>query len=181
MDVTRPPSSPLPASDLARLALAITGMALATVAAVWAFQFAGYTPCELCLQEREPFYASLAVGLAAAIVARMGNRRLTRVSFGLLALVFAVSTGLAAYHAGVEWKFWAGPSGCTGAVQAPAAVNDFLKQLDTVKVVRCDAAALRILGLSLAGWNVLVSLALLALSVYGMRRAGPVQRVSREG
>ena len=63
-----------------------------------------------------------------------------------LILVFAAGAMLGAYHAGVEWKLWAGPTGCSGAAAAPAAVADFLKQLDSVTVVRCDEAALQVLG-----------------------------------
>ena len=74
-----------------------------------------------------------------------------------------------AYHAGVEWGFWPGPTECTGALPRAATVEDFLKQLQTVKVVRCDSAALRILGLSLAGWNAVISVGLAALAVFGLR------------
>ena len=77
-----------------------------------------------------------------------------------------VSAGLGIHHAGVEWGFWAGPSDCGGAA-APAAgnVGDFLNQLQTTRVVNCAEAAWRFLGLSLAGWNVLISLALAALAL----------------
>ena len=71
------------------------------------------------------------------------------------------NAGLAAYHAGVEWKWWAGPQDCCGRARAdlgPPA--DLLKQLGRSRVVRCDEAAWRFLGLSLAGYNVLISLAL---------------------
>ena len=88
---------------------------------------------------------------------------------GILALIFAASVVLGAYHAGVEWGFWAGPTECTGALDRAASVSDFLKQLETVKVVRCDSAALRILGLSLAGWNAVISAGLAALATLGLR------------
>ncbi len=154
-----------------RLALLITLAAVLTIAAVWAFERAGYTPCELCLLERKPFYASLPVGLVTAYAAHTGWWRTTRLLFAVLIVVFAISAGIAAYHAGVEWNFWAGPSGCSGAVQVTPKVEDFLKQLDTVKVVRCDQAALRVFGLSLAGWNVLASLFLVVVAAIGLRGA----------
>ncbi len=150
----------------------ITVVAVVTIGTVWAFERAGYTPCELCLLERNPFYASVPLGLATILAARTDRLRITQVLFALLALTFLGSTVLAAYHAGVEWKIWAGPTGCSGAVQAVPSVNDFLKSLSTVKVVRCDEAALRVFGFSLAGWNVFVSLFLLAIAILGLRGAG---------
>ena len=153
-------------------ALLIAAIAAATIAAVWAFQQAGYTPCELCLQERLPFYVGLPVALVTALASAVERRGLAQLSCVLLGVLFIVSAGLAAYHTGVEWKLWPGPSGCTGAMRAAPSVGDFLKQLDTVKVVRCDAAALHVLGLSLAGWNVLVSLLLVGLAGWGLRRGG---------
>ena len=154
------------------VAALITIAAILTIATVWAFEISGYTPCELCLTERIPFYVSIPCGLLAVAAAWAGHRRATRILFVLLALTFVLSAGLAAYHTGVEWGFWPGPTGCSGAIQAAASVGDFLKQLDTVKVVRCDQAALRVLGLSLAGWNVAVSLLLVFGAALGFRRAG---------
>ena len=94
---------------------------------------------------------------------------LLRATLAGLVLIFAASAVFGAYHAGVEWGFWAGPTECTGALNRAASVEDFVKQLQTVKVVRCDSAALRILGLSLAGWNAIISAGLAALAVRGLR------------
>lgn len=159
------------AGGAAVLALVLAFVAALTIASVWAFQRAGYTPCELCLLERNPFYAAVPVGLAVALAARAGYRRLAAVGFAILAFIFLASAGLAAFHAGVEWKLWAGPTGCTGAVQAVPDVASFMKQLGTVKVVRCDEPSLRVFGLSLAAWNVLVSLLLLLIAGLGWRAA----------
>ena len=78
------------------------------------------------------------------------------------------SAGFGAYHAGVEWGFWAGPTDCTGTPQRAADSADFLRQLQTVRIVRCDAVAIRVLGLSLAGWNAVVSLLVAALASTGL-------------
>ena len=90
-----------------------------------------------------------------------------------LALVFAVSAALGLHHSGVEWALWAGPSDC-GGVAAPAAtsVSDFLTSLETARVVSCTEAAWRFLGLSLAGWNVLISLVLAAFAAVAAARPG---------
>ena len=84
--------------------------------------------------------------------------------FWLLALVFAANVVLAAYHSGVESGLWQGPTACTGSIAGTEGAGSLLDQLATVKVVRCDAVALRVLGLSLANWNVLISGALAALA-----------------
>ncbi len=159
------------APSRALLAGAVALVSIATVAAVWMLQARGYNPCELCLKERIPFYAAI---LPAAALALAGHRlppALGRAGFVLLAALFAAGAVLGAYHAGVEWHLWAGPTGCSGAADAPADVGDFLKQLNTVTVVRCDEAAMRVLGLSLAAWNALLSAALAGLSIVGLRRA----------
>ena len=84
-----------------------------------------------------------------------------------------MSAGLGAYHSGVEWGFFAGPSDCGGGSGAAAgSVGDFMNQLQTTRVVSCTEAAWRFLGLSLAGWNVLISLGLAAFAALAASRKG---------
>jgi len=151
------------------IALAILAIAAASITGAFIFEALGYAPCELCLKERIPYYAAIPIAGIAAFFSARGSKALTRAAFMVLALIFAVSAVFGAYHAGVEWGFWAGPTECTGALDRAASVSDFLKQLETVKVVRCDSAALRILGLSLAGWNAVISAGLTALAALGLR------------
>ncbi len=134
-------------------------LALATIAGALVFEHVlGLRPCPLCLQQRYPYYAAMPIALATALVARPAG---VRAGLTLLALVFLVSAGLGAYHAGVEWGWWPGPSDCAGASPTSSGtVGDFLNQLQTTRVVSCSEAAWRLLGLSLAGWNVLISLGL---------------------
>jgi disulfide bond formation protein DsbB len=154
-----------------RVAIAIFLIAAATIAGALVFQAFGYAPCELCLRERIPYYAGMAVALLAVILAANGSFRLTQAAFVLLILIFAASAAFGVYHAGVEWGFWPGPSSCTGAIGKAASMQEFLHQLNNVKVVRCDAVAIRILGLSLAGWNAVISAVLVGLAVFGLSRA----------
>ena len=142
-------------------ALLIAAASIAILAAVWIFQGLGYAPCELCLTQRYAFYAAIPLALLTALLAGRSAHGLARVGFALLALVFAASAVLAAYHAGVEYHWWAGPTACTGG-PGSLDVNDLVNTLNSVKVVRCDEVQLRIAGLSLAGWNVVAS-AVLAL------------------
>jgi disulfide bond formation protein DsbB len=165
-------TSPLPvALRPAPLALLLGAAAAATVGGAWIFQAYGYAPCELCLKERFPYYGAIALALVAAAAARWGSPRVGRVGLWLLALLFAFSAVFGAYHAGVEWGFWQGPTDCTGAPEKAASMSAFMQQLQTIKVVRCDAVAIRILGLSLAGWNAVISTALAMVAALGARRA----------
>ncbi len=150
------------------LALLIFGIAAATILGAWIFQFYGIAPCELCLKQRIAYYYGVPLAALTFFMAQ-GTRYQSVVSAGFiaLALLFVFNSGFGIYHSGVEWGFWPGPSECSGAVQKGGAVTDFLKQLETTKVVRCDAVAIRIFGLSLAGWNAVICAALAAVAVKG--------------
>lgn len=156
-----------PTLRLAAPALLTGAAAVVTIAAVWILQNSGYAPCELCLKERLPFYWGIPLALFVAFLAQRGRTSLLPAGYAALGIIFLAGAALGVYHTGVEWKFWAGPSSCTGDFSAPAAVTDFLHQLQTTQVVRCDAPALRIAGLSLAAWNVVLCLALVAISIFG--------------
>ncbi len=149
----------LPPSQRLR-ALLILVAALATLAAVWILQGLGYAPCELCLTERYAFYAGAPiVALTAALASRSAHGP-ARALFALLALIFLANAFLAGYHVGVEEHWWPGPTACTGSLSGTVNVNDLMKALNSTRVVNCDEVQLRILGLSLAGWDVVASLAL---------------------
>jgi len=153
-----------------QVALAVALGAAATVGGALIFEHAfGYVPCKLCLIQRNPYYIAVPLGLAAALL----PPRYTQAGLWLLTLIFVISAGLGAYHSGVEWGFFAGPSDCGGGSGAGAGnVGDFLNQLQSTRVVSCTEAAWRFLGLSLAGWNVLISLALSAFAAMAAARKG---------
>ena len=153
------------------LALAVLAGAASVIAGAFAFQFAGYLPCELCLKERQPFYLGIALAAATLVPAWRGPRWLAAAGFAALTLVFVGSTAFGAYHAGVEWGFWPGPSDCSGTLSRATSNADFLHQLQGFRAVRCDAVAIRILGLSLAGWNAAVSACLAGLALAGVAQA----------
>jgi disulfide bond formation protein DsbB len=153
------------APPLRPTSLLILGTALATIGGALVFQYGfGLTPCKLCLIQRNPYYLAMPLALAVALA----PRRLARLVLALVGLIFLVSVGLGIYHAGVEWGFWLGPSDCGGAGAAPVSgnVNDFLNQLQTTRVISCSEAAWRFLGLSLAGWNAVISLVLAVLALW---------------
>jgi disulfide bond formation protein DsbB len=142
--------------------LAVLLAAAATIGGALFFEHAlGLRPCKLCLVQRYPYYLALPIACAGLFA----GARWTRAALALTALVFLVSAGLAIHHAGVEWGLWAGPSDCGGTpARAAGTVDEFVSQLQTARVVSCTEAAWRFLGLSLAGWNGVISLALAALA-----------------
>ncbi|WP_375464479.1 disulfide bond formation protein B [uncultured Methylobacterium sp.] len=147
---------------LKRVALGLLIAAAATVGAALVLQFGyGYAPCKLCLTERLPYYAALPLSLAALFL----PERLARLALGLAAACLLCGAGLGAYHAGAEWGFWPGPTDCGGGTGAnPDGIGDFLDALRSTKVVDCATAAMRVLGVSLAGWNAVVAFLLASVA-----------------
>jgi disulfide bond formation protein DsbB len=96
-----------------------------------------------------------------------GNVPLCRVILALLAVGFLLNAGLGIYHSGIEWGWWPGPETCSGAGEIARTPGELLESLKNPRVVRCDEAALRILGLSLAGYSALTSGFLAALAGLG--------------
>ncbi len=137
---------------------ALTGFAIALVVILGALgsqYVGGILPCELCLLQRWPYY--LGVPLLALVLA-LWKWIPVPLRIGLTAiatLIFIVSIGLAVYHVGVQWKFWPGPSSCTG----PGVAIDFnqISNLSAVEVVPCDAIDFSLFGLTMAGYNAIAS------------------------
>jgi disulfide bond formation protein DsbB len=152
---------PLPAASVVLAAAAVT------LAGAWTLQSLGVEPCELCLKQRFAYYAALPLAAAAIFLARNAQTTTARILLAVLMLIFFGNAILGAYHAGVEWRWWPGPTDCSGDFVKPASMEDFRKQLQSIHVVRCDEVSLRILGLSLAGWNFLLSSGLAALAGLG--------------
>jgi len=154
----------------AAIVIAIVG--LMTMAGFFYFQYVlGYPPCPLCLEQRYAYYLAIPVGALTALAARSGAPRpLLLAGLAILALATLANAGLGAYHSGVEWGFWKGPTDCSGPVVNLGNAADLLSKLDTVKVVRCDEVQWRFLGLSLAGYNVLISLLMAAIAAWGFVR-----------
>jgi disulfide bond formation protein DsbB len=155
-----------------RLRLISLGLAAVPAAmlgfAYYAQYVMGLLPCILCLYQRPPLYvASAAALLAFAFVG--GPKGISRAFLGFAGIAFLVGAGIAAFHAGVEWKFWPGLAECGGSVDPIATnINDLVKGMETAKIVRCDEAAWVFLGLSMAGWNAIISGTLAALAFWGM-------------
>jgi len=157
-------------SPAALAALAVFVVGSATILGAWFFQYVVHLPpCPLCLEERLPYHVVIPLSLLVAIAA-LARAPQKLVAVGLVAIIVAMLCGavLGTYHAGVEWRLWVGPTDCSGPITDFNQGGSILGQLNSINVVRCDEAAWRFLGISLAGYNVLISLLLAAIAGYGL-------------
>jgi disulfide bond formation protein DsbB len=146
----------------------IAALSALTLAGAWFFELVlGLEPCPLCLDQRIPYYAAVVLGLVAGgLAVNAAQPALARLLLFVAGVGLLIGLGYGVYHAGIEWGFWRGPAACAaGTQQAPA--GDILSSLkSTSRVVPCNEAAWRFLGLSLAGYNVLIAGALAALAFW---------------
>src|SRR5690348_12322270 len=140
--------------------------ALVLGAALVSQYWGGLAPCELCLKERWPWDAALAI---AALWFLLSGRVPGGWPAVVLALIFVAGAALAFYHVGVEQHWFAGPSACSGAPIAGGSIADLKAQLLARPPVRCDEVAWSLFGISLAGWNLLASIVLAVGAAVGMR------------
>lgn len=152
-------------------ALIVFSGALFLLLAALAFEHLwGLAPCELCLPQRGPPMAAIVLGGWALACAPLAPAA-ARVALGAAAAVLLVGVVLASYHVGVQEHWWAGPAACTGSGGFAGSAADLATSLKTTQIVRCDEAAWRMFGISLPGYNALIStaLAVVALLPFGGR------------
>jgi disulfide bond formation protein DsbB len=153
-------------------------IAAASILTALGFQYiGGYQPCMLCLWERYAYYAAIPVLFVAITLSSGRSNGWAAALFFLVALAFLANAGLGTYHAGAEWKFWPGPDSCGGGGDLTTSAGTLLKDLQNVKVVKCDEPALVFLGLSFAGWNVVGSLLLMLLSLKAAFESAAARRL----
>jgi disulfide bond formation protein DsbB len=142
--------------------LLIAIIAFLLIAGAWVFEYYGYLPCELCLLQRYAYY----VGVPFALLVFLWNPSWIRAALALMAVLWLASAVFGAWHAGIEWGWWEGPVTCSGADTVGGGLG--LPDL-TKRAVKCNEAAIRIFGLSLAGWNAVFSLLLAVLAARAAR------------
>lgn len=137
-------------------------VALATILVALAFEHVGgYAPCPLCLHQRYAYYAGVPLLFIALVLLSAEQRSASVALFALVGLGFLINSGLGVHQAGVEWKWWEGPATCSGALQPlGGSSGGILGRLGDATVIRCDEASWRFSGLSFAGWNAVISIAL---------------------
>jgi disulfide bond formation protein DsbB len=157
-----------------RAAALVAGVvALVVIATALVLQHGfGYAPCPLCLTQRWPYYLGVPLALLLALVGDRLPRSVLALGLLVLAGLFAWGLAVGVYQAGAEWRFWLGPSDCSAGNSAtnPADVGGLLDAIRTSTVVSCTDPRLRILGLSLAGWNAVVMAGLIVVVLVGLSR-----------
>jgi len=149
--------------------LLVGSVSLALLAGALVFQYAwNYPPCEICHWQRWAHIAAAVLGLGGALLVARGVRpaRTGNVMGRLAILAMLVGGAIGVYHAGVEWQLWEGPTACTGPGFVPGSGAEFTP----FHFVRCDEAAWRFLGISLAGYNALISFCVAAIGTVLLRR-----------
>lgn len=109
-------------------------------------------PCEMCWWQRYPHFAAVAI---AAVALLLGRMPFARVLVALAALAILTSGVIGGYHAGVEYQWWAGMTSCTSTISMDG--GDIMKSIMEAPLSRCDAAPWKLFGISLAGFNFLLS------------------------
>ena len=134
--------------------------------------FGKLAPCLLCLKQREVYWVTGTVALVAVVLSRTAwADRVRKPLILLLGIGFLYGAGLATYHAGAEWKWWPGPAAC--AAGGTASASDLVAMLKGAKIAApsCEKAVWIFLGLSMAGWNAVISLGLAIASAFaGLRK-----------
>ena len=155
-------------------AAVIAVVGVLAIATVYFFQYVLLIlPCPLCLEQRIAFYFSIPLAAMLWLGANHGAARKVML-LGFLAIMLAMlwNTGLSLYHAGVELKWWAGPLDCSGSITKFGNARDVMSQLQNrISLIRCDEAAWRFLGISLAGFDVPLSFFLAVVAGWGANSA----------
>lgn len=134
------------------------------LAGAFIFQYFGYPPCKLCLWQRWPHGIAIGLGLLSLVWC---PRALPL--FGALAAL--TTAGLGFYHTGVEKGWFEGPNSCTSNPVGNISAEDLLNQIMQAPLIRCDEVAWQLLGLSMASWNMLASLAFAGLWLLAFRKS----------
>ena len=148
------------------LTLIATLGSVALLGGAFAFQYiGGLAPCQLCLWQRWPHAAAILIGVVALTTGMRGL-----LSLGALAAL--TTAGIGVFHVGVEQGWWEGLATCTAGSISGLSTADLLNPAaDVAAPVRCDAIAWQLLGVSMAGWNVILSLGLAAIWATVARKA----------
>lgn len=134
------------------IACAAVGSAL-LLGGAFMFQVLGYAPCKMCIWQRYPHAVAIAIGAIAFFVPLP--------ALLLLGALAALTTaGIGGYHMGVEQGWWEGPTSCSSAPIGNVDPAALFEQIMAAPLVRCDEIAWQLLGLSMAGWNMVISLVL---------------------
>lgn len=144
------------------------GFSLAALCVAWLAQYGfGLAPCHLCLLQRDAYWAAIALSVLAIVLGPRSPYR--RWAVALIGLAFIAGAAIAFFHVGVEQKWWEGDAACIGAMSGLTGA-DLEAAIMNAPVTRCDDVAFEVFGISMAGYNGLLSLALAAFTFWGFAR-----------
>lgn len=143
--------------------IATTGSAVLLLGA-WGFQYiGGFAPCKMCIWQRYPHGVAIVLGVLAFTFP--GIRPLPLLG----ALAAATTAGVGFYHAGVEQGWWEGPSTCTSGDIGGLSAEELMNQIMSAPLARCDEIPWEMFGISMAGWNGLISAGLVLVWIAAWR------------
>lgn len=148
----------------AHIVVTAAGGSALLLAGAFIFQMLGYPPCQMCIWQRWPHAFAFVIGIAFLVIP-------SRI-VALLGALAAATTGLiGVYHAGVEQKWWEGPTACSSGDISNLTPEQLLEQIMAAPLVRCDEIPWALAGISMAGWNAIISLFLAGLWIVAARRS----------
>ena len=145
-----------------RLILSAALGSAALLGGAFAFQLLGYAPCKMCIWQRYPHAVAIALGALAVFVPLPAL-----IGFGALAAL--TTAGVGGYHTGVEQGWWEGPTSCSGGDVDTMDAGALFDQIMAAPLIRCDEIAWQFAGLSMAGWNMVISLMLAGVWLMALR------------
>lgn len=162
-------------SGLAALVAILSSAAV--LSAALAFQYiGGLYPCILCMYQRWAYV--VAIGFALLAWSFKNNPVVAKMTLGASSLSFFAGAVIAAFHVGVEKRWWEGTSECQGnALDLSASVEDLTSQLMDQPIVRCDVVPWDLFGISMAGYNVIISLALAFVCLWATKASRKAERL----
>jgi len=157
--------------DPRNLMLVAAAGSLALLVGAYGFQILGYAPCKMCYWQRWPHVAAVVLG-ALTWALREAHLGALRTLAGLGAVATVITGGIGVFHWGVEQKLWDGPASCTGGGPGLAGLSgeSLLDPNAAGVLVMCDEVSWAFLGLSMPGWNAVLSFGLCALWLLAQRR-----------
>lgn len=149
---------------------------LSIISGAFFIEMLGYKPCVLCLYQRIPYYVSLLLTLI--LLTMPEHAIIKKLLLSSLFVTLIVSAGLGWFHAGVEFKWWQGPQGCSGTINAQD-IQSMLESIKNTSAVSCNKPSLLIFGYSLSVWNAIWSLVLLLILLSGAFRKDNIKELNR--
>ncbi len=129
--------------------------------------FQSVTPCKLCIYQRLPYFIII---LLAASFLLIKNQNLKKITFIFYIFIFASSLTMSVHHFGVENSFWNALTNCESYSKTLSNSNDLKEYLLNKDYVSCSDVSFKFLGISLAGYNVIISFILLVISIIGFKK-----------